>query len=103
MNLLRQGSVLGESPYYVARSQRAHAPSLRKLLTLVGNGSPVIDRIGLRQYFDRRPDGVRTCFEATEILPAGCDLFDDDGRLDIRRRVLPDCPSTRRLSTHLLS
>ena len=44
---------------------------------------------GLRQYFDRRPDGRRTCFEKVQILPAGCDLYSTDGKLSVQQRNLP--------------
>lgn len=90
MKLLVQGSALGELPHYVAAEGAAHAPSLRELLGMIGNGGRAIDLVGLRQFFDRRPDGERTCFEGAKPLPAGFDLYCEDSTLHRRRRKLPE-------------
>ena len=95
MNLLHQGSLFGESPHYLAQDERVHASSLRELLGRINRDSCTVDTLGLRQYFERRPDGIRTCFQRAERLPAGFDLYEDGGRLRTRCRDLlppPDGP-----------
>src|SRR5438874_12026792 len=77
MKLLVPASILGEMPHYLCAARMAHASTLRQLLGLVGQEAREIDPVGLRQYFDRRPDGERTCFHAAKMLPAGSDLFHD--------------------------
>jgi asparagine synthase (glutamine-hydrolysing) len=90
MKLLRQGSALGELPYYIAADDGAHASTIRELLNVLDRtkgDARTLDPIGLRQYFDRRPDGERTCFQNAKRLPAGSDLYVGEGAtLHTRRR-----------------
>src|SRR5690349_16764350 len=90
MRLLHRGSWLGELPCYIACAEQVHARSLRDLFATAGDGSPRLDEEGLRQYFSRSPDGVRTCFQRAQVLPAGCDLFSDNGKMVYCRRTLPE-------------
>jgi asparagine synthase (glutamine-hydrolysing) len=89
MKLLIQGSPLGVMPHYLAADGAKHASTLRELLGFLGDGMRAIDPVGLRQYFDRRPDGERTCFRNAKLLPAGLDLYQADDGLRCSRRELP--------------
>lgn len=90
MTLLHPGSRFGEWPHYVALADGAHAATVRELFSLLPDEARAIDVVGLRQYFDRRPDGVRTCFQRISRLPAGCDLRSDGNQLRVCPRVLPE-------------
>lgn len=86
------GSALGESPYYFALNHDAHASTIRGLLNLLDPAdrrARSIDPMGLRQYFDRSPDGERTCFQNVRLLPPGTDLCHDGDTFRVRRRELP--------------
>jgi len=84
--------MLGESPCYIAPARRAYASSVRELLGAAARGARQIDATGLRQYFQRRPDGTKTCFQGIQRLPAGFDLCECDGQLILRpRMVRADC------------
>lgn len=89
MSLLHSGSLFGESPHYVSPANHSHASSLKELLATSNGDNRAIDVEGFRQYFVRRPDGSRTCFQSIEKLPAGCDLHLSDEQFNVRRRDLP--------------
>jgi len=89
VKLLVQGSPMGMMPHYISATRGAHAPTLRELLDLLGDQARAIDPVGLRQYFDRHPDGERTCFQEAKLLPAGSDLYCDGENLRCHGRRLP--------------
>src|SRR5690349_14987740 len=88
MKLLVRGTPLGEMPHYIAAQGAAHASTLRELFGCLN--ARAIDPVGLRQYFDRRPDGERTCFVGARLLPAGCDLYRNGEGLHWRRKLPED-------------
>lgn len=89
MKLIIQGTALGELPHYISAARAAHAPTIGELLKDLGDDARAIDAVGLRNYFDCRPDGKKTCFLAAELLPAGSDLYGDDTHLHCTSRALP--------------
>lgn len=90
MKLVAQTGHLGELPYYISAARDAHASTVRGIFEVTGDSSRKLDLIGLRRYFERKPDGERTCFERARLVRAGSDLFMDGERLRCRRRALPD-------------
>jgi asparagine synthase (glutamine-hydrolysing) len=97
MKRIFSGSSLGESPYYIALHRDTHASTIRALLGLLDKGdhrARAIDPVGLRQYFDRSPDGERTCFHNARLLPAGFDLCHDGNIFRVHRRELPESNGT---------
>ena len=58
-------------------------------------GARALDLTGLRQYFDRHPDGERTCFQWAKLLPAGLDLYLDHDQLQVCQRGLVEPPQAR--------
>ena len=89
MKLFVQGSLLGERPHYVSATGTTHAATLQTLLGF-GDGTRRFDPVGLRQYFDRRPDGERTCFKDAKLLPAGSNLYRSADGLHFCSRELPE-------------
>ena len=90
MKMIIQGTTLGELPHYISAARAIHAPTILELMELLGDGARAIDPMGLRNYFERRPDGKRTCFLGAEFLPAGMDLYGDETNLSCTRRALPN-------------
>lgn len=61
-------SPLGVLPHYVHAGGTAHAPTLRGVLREPGVPARW-DAKGVRQYLQRRPDGMRTCFADIHFVP----------------------------------
>ncbi len=89
---------LGFAPHYYRTDGagvpgKNHGPTIRSLFEADPMLSPALSRAGLLGYLKRSPDGESTCFAAVNKVPAGSELFLNDGVCRIR--PLPPLPTPR--------
>jgi asparagine synthetase B (glutamine-hydrolysing) len=103
---IHRDSRLGLHPCYFHEGGSTHAPTIAGLIDATPLRAPRPDPEGLRQYFDRRPDGRRTCFEQVGKVPAHHRLIKHANALvvrDVNARAEPPLSPAQLLESLLLA
>jgi len=88
--VLARNTALGLRPHYFHEAGAAHAFSIRRLFSEHPELPRVIDSAGLRQYFERQPDGLRSCFKGILPVPSGMELRLRNGSMILSEAELPE-------------
>ena len=79
---------LGLEPWYYT-DEGAHGPTIASLFAAQPALSRALDLVGVRQFLSRKPDGAHTCFAAARLLPAGCELWQNEVACELRSETAP--------------
>jgi asparagine synthetase B (glutamine-hydrolysing) len=77
-----------------------HGPTIASLFDAQPALSRALDLKGVRQFLNRQPDGVHTCFAAARLVPAGNELWRNEVACALRQMPEPE-PRTEALLTLL--
>jgi asparagine synthase (glutamine-hydrolysing) len=88
--VLARNTAMGLRPHYFHEAGAVHSASIRRLFAEHPELPREIDLTGLRQYFDRQPDGLHSCFQGVSPVPSGMELRMRDGSMVLSKAELPD-------------
>ena len=89
MKRIIKNSPLGIYSHYYSVETAMHAPSIRALLEMIPSHQRLLDREGVLQYINHKPDGERTCFAGVRKVPDGMDLYRNGAQLVLRSQSPP--------------
>ncbi|MES2824105.1 MAG: asparagine synthase-related protein [Pseudomonadota bacterium] len=82
MQLIARGDPFSVFPYYYISGSVGHGSTISSIVT--AHGCEQLDALGIKQYLNKNPDDIRTCFQEIKKLPPNCDLLLENGELTLR-------------------
>ncbi len=82
MQLVVEGDSFSVFPYYYIPGSNIHGNTIASIVAT--HGREQLDMLGIKQYLNKLPDGIRTCFHEIKKLPPNCDLLLQDDELTVK-------------------
>lgn len=94
MKQIVSASPLSVQPHYCLKDGSGHAETIHELFVNRPDVTRALDREGIQNYFNKRPDGIRTCFENVRLLPENHGIWVHDQQFTIQPCPRPFPPDS---------